>query len=64
MVKGMCCSYDSDALTISHVTPRSMVEMKVVLLFTYSVTYNGIGAAGAQALAKGLQHWTNLQELE
>ena len=56
MVKGMCCSYGSDA-TISHMNPRS----RVMIIFI--VGCNGIGEAGAQALAKGLQHWTNLQEL-
>ena len=60
MVKGMCCSYDSDA-TICNMNPRSRI---VVLLFTYRVGRNSIGEAGAQALAKGLQHCTNLQELE
>ena len=59
----MCYSYDSDA-TNSHMNPRSRVVIIVALLFTYSVGYNSIGDAGAQALAKGLQHCTNLQELE
>jgi hypothetical protein len=40
------------------------IEIIIALLFTYSVGYNRIGEAGAQALAKGLQHCTNLQELK
>ena len=35
-----------------------------VLLFTYSLWNNKIGDAGAQALAEGLQHCSNLQKLE
>ena len=35
-----------------------------VLLFTYSLDENNIDAAGAQAVAGGLQHCTNLQTLK
>ena len=35
-----------------------------ILLFTYSLQGNKIDDAGAQALAEGLQHCTNLQKLE
>ena len=34
------------------------------LLFTYSFSIKGIDDAGAQSLAKGLLHCTNLQELQ
>ena len=30
----------------------------------YSLSVNNIGTAGIQSLAEGLQHCTNLQELE
>ena len=35
-----------------------------VLLFMYSLEGNKIGATGAQALAGGLQHYTNLETLK
>ena len=35
-----------------------------ILLFTYSFSQNNIGDTGAEALAGGLQHCTNLQKLE
>ena len=54
-------SHEHDDTTISHMNPRSRI---VILLFTYSVRYNGIGDAGAQTLAEGLWHCTNLQELK
>jgi hypothetical protein len=31
--------------------------------YIYSLMYNNIGSSGAQALAEGLQHCTNLKEL-
>ena len=34
------------------------------VVHTYSLTGNNIGVEGAQALGEGLQHCTNLQELE
>jgi hypothetical protein len=40
------------------------IEIIIALLLTYSVGFNSIGEAGAQALANGLQHCTNLQELK
>ena len=46
-------------------TPGSqIIVIGSVLLFTYSLDENKIGATGAQALAGGLQHCTNLQKLE
>ena len=43
----------------SHMTPGLRIVM--VLLFMYRLGENNIGYAGAQALAGGLQHCTNLQ---
>ena len=40
------------------------LDHKIVLLFTYSLYGNNIGIAGAQALAEGLPHCTNPQNLE
>ena len=34
------------------------------VVHTYSLQGNNIGVEGAQALGEGLQHCTNLQELE
>ena len=45
------------------INSRSPDDKSVCLFFTYSLYWNYIGDAGAQALAGGLQHCTNLQEL-
>ena len=53
-------SYDS-----GHMTPTSKVKIiSCFIVHIYSVGYNSIGDAGAQVLAEGLRHCTNLQELK
>ena len=49
----------------SLMTPGSqIVVIGCVLLFTYSLDKNNLGATGIQVLAGDLQHCTNLQKLE
>ena len=63
MVKGMCCIVMVLMQPLVHDMNPSYDD-KFYCSHAYSVGYNGIGTAGAQALAKGLQHCTNLQELK
>ena len=41
-----------------------VIISQCVLLFSCSLCGNNVGVAGAQALAGGLQHYTNLQDLK
>ena len=53
-------NYNIARLEACHNVPGS----QLVLLFTYSLYRNNIGVAGAQALAEGLPHCTNPQNLK
>ena len=49
---------------ILHIVSYSYNSGIYVLSFIYSLRGNNISDAGAQALAEGLQHCSNLQNLE
>ena len=63
----ICSFVFEDSYRPSHMTPGSQCVVISCIFCShtlYSLRKNNISDVGAQALAKGLQHCTNLQHLE